>query len=315
MEKKFPILIIILILIFLTISVFPNVAGVSNSSTSTRQLSSSPKVVISLNEYSQTISVRPNDNRNATFTGKVTVEYNLASSLHVRVTAIDTWGSAICSPSLLIFTQSGEQSFVVSVQAPPRESANTIANVTVKGAWYLDPGTLTGDADPSEGLIAQIKVAQFYEFLLRTKFNHVHADPDSEVKHDIFIQNLGNGEDLFSIKIKNPEMLTNKNFEVSVSQSEIKIPKNPGESRVLINIKVPPIDKEEPAITIEIEVCSEYGRGIEKYAVKTIKLRVEIIDDEVKFRNFMSYSIAFTIILILIIILIWWRGKRKGIYI
>ncbi len=220
-----------------------------------------PTVSIALTEPSKNADVGPGEQGVVTFTGIVSVTLNQATRVIVSLTAEDTWGSAVVSPSTLLFTAQGDKGFMVSVRARPRESFNNIGRVTVTGRWIMYPGTLGGAAQPSEGAVGRININQFFKYTLMSPKAFIETAPGSQLVYTLTIQNRGNFMDTFTIDIINYEKLSKKHFEVVLTQSNIEILENPAEENIRIQVNTPldwTVYKVEYS-SVRVQVTSDKG--------------------------------------------------------
>jgi hypothetical protein len=226
-----------------------------------------PTVSIKLTETSKAANVGPGEIGVVTFTGEVQVTKNQATRVVVSLAAEDTWGSAVVSPSSLLFASDGTQPFGVSVRASPRESFSTQGKVTVTGRWSMYPGGLSGPANPQAGAEGRIDINQFFKFTLRaTSKAFQETAPGAPVTFSLTIQNRGNFMDTFTVSITNYERLSKKHFEVTASQYNIEILENPAEEPVRIQVNTP-LDwtlyrVEHTSILVEVQSDKGVQEGI-----------------------------------------------------
>jgi hypothetical protein len=258
MNKSFKVLRlgILLMIIFSSLTMFTNVFT-DDAEAAAQGL---PTVSISLTDQSRAASVGPGELGTVTFNGIVQVAQNQATRVVVSLAAEDTWGSAVVSPSTLLFTQDGSQPYSVSVRARPRESFNTIGIVTVTGRWRMYPGTLGGAAEPASGATGRIDISQFFKFTLKSEKAFIETSPGSQVAFTLIIQNRGNFMDTFSIDILNEDKLNKKDFSVILTQPTIEILET-GEDNVRLQVNTPldwTLYKVEYT-TIKMQVSSDRG--------------------------------------------------------
>jgi hypothetical protein len=265
-----------------------------------------PTVTVSLIDTVKTAHVGPGSDGTVEFNGTVTVSMNPATSVVVSLSAEDTWGSAEVSPSEMLFSKSGEQSFTVKVDARPRESTQTTGTVTVTGRWRLYPGTLGGSAEPPEGATGRINIAQFYKFTLKSPKAFIETSLDSEVEFTLIIQNRGNGIDVFSIGINNMDKMDEKDITVSLSQVTAQILENPTEHSIELRVTIPKDSKCIGYHTIKAGVTSE-GGGIQQM----LRFVIRIPDEEVLYTTEFSTLIIIIILVIILCIAFFWHRRRK----
>lgn len=198
-----------------------------------------PTVNIALTEQSKVANVGPGETGVVTFTGVISVTLNQATRVVVSLTAEDTWGTAVASPSSILFSANGDKPFGVSVRARPRESFTNTGTVTVLGRWSMYPGGLSGPANPSQGAVGRIDINQFFKFTLKSPKAFIETSPGSQIVYTLTIQNRGNFMDTFSIDVTNYDKLSKKHFEVVLTQSNIEILENPAEENVRIQVNTP----------------------------------------------------------------------------
>ena len=217
MKKLFSLLIIgqlLFSLLFLT-TIIPNEASAPQVM---------PTVSISLTQQSQTAHVGPGDTGQVDFEGVVSVTKNRLTRVVVSLTAEDTWGTAVVSPSSLMFTTNGEQTFTVSVRAPMGESCTTCGSVTVYARWTMYPGNLNGPANPSQGVTGRIDIAQYHKYSFYSPKTYAQTSPGGRVEFELSIANEGNGDDVVNMGVGNEADLTSNGLQVSFSTSMLSIP-------------------------------------------------------------------------------------------
>ena len=198
-----------------------------------------PTVNIALTEQSKVANVGPGETGVVTFTGIISVTLNQATRVVVSLIAEDTWGSAVASPSSVLFSANGDRPFGVSVRARPRESFTNMGTVVVLGRWTMYPGALSGPANPPQGAVGRVDINQFFKFTLKSPKAFIETSPGSQIVYTLTIQNRGNFMDTFSIDITNYDKLSKKHFEVVLTQSNIEILENPAEENIRIQVNTP----------------------------------------------------------------------------
>ncbi len=183
-----------------------------------------PTVSIALQEPSQTAHVGPGDTGVVTFNGVVEVICNPLTRVVVSLYSEDTWGSSVVSPSSLVFSISGEQSFTVSVQAPLGESCNTCGTVMVTGRWVMYPGTLGGSCNPSGGATGRIDIGQYHKYSFSSPKTNTQTSPGGRVEFELSIKNEGNGDDTVNLGVNNADELTTNGLHVTFSTTTLAIP-------------------------------------------------------------------------------------------
>lgn len=183
-----------------------------------------PTVNIALTEESQTAHVGPGDTGLVDFDGVVSVTKNRLTRVVVSLTAEDTWGTAVVSPSSLLFSTNGDQPFSVSVRAPSGESCTTCGTVTVYGRWTMYPGSLAGPANPQQGATGRIDIAQYHNLILNSPNSYAQTSRGSRVEFDLFIGNEGNGDDSANLMVNNADELSANGLQASTSPSTIDLP-------------------------------------------------------------------------------------------
>jgi hypothetical protein len=265
-----------------------------------------PTVSISLEDTMKTAHVGPGNDCTVEFNGTVTVSMNPATTVVVSLAAEDTWGSAAVSPSELTFGSSGMQPFSVTVRARPRESTKTTGMVTVTGRWQLNPGGISGPANPPEGATGRIEIAQFYIFDMTSTRAFIETSLDSEVEFNLNILNQGNGADIFSISIINMDELNDKDITASLSMVSAEIMEHPAERPIELRVTTPRDSKCIGENAIEVSVTSD-GGGIEQ----VIRFVVSIPAEEIFFTTEFSILLIIIILVIVLCIAFFWHRRRK----
>jgi hypothetical protein len=220
-----------------------------------------PTVNIALTEQSKVANVGPGETGVVTFTGVISVTLNQATRVVVSLTAEDTWGTAVASPSSVLFSANGDKPFGVSVRARPRESFTNTGTVTVIGRWSMYPGGLSGPANPQQGAVGRVDINQFFKFTLKSPKAFIETSPGSQIVYTLTIQNRGNFMDTFSVDVTNYDKLSKKHFEVVLTQSNIEILENPAEENIRIQVNTPldwTVYKVEYS-SIKVQVTSDKG--------------------------------------------------------
>jgi hypothetical protein len=256
-----------------------------------------PTVVLALTESNKTAHVAPGDTGVVTFSGIVTVTCNPLTRVVVSLAAEDTWGSAEVDPSSILFSSSGEQPFGVSVRARERESTKNTGIVTVIGRWTMYPGSLTGPAQPQEGVQGRINIAQFFKFTTKSPKAFIETKPGENVDFQLIICNTGNGMDEFSVTVLNSDDLSNQGFKISLSESQISIPENPAEGTINISVDISSSVSVIGYHKLEVEVKSlnsdESGDGpvVQNFVIKIPEENI-------------ATTIEFSVIIIIIILVV-----------
>jgi hypothetical protein len=231
--------------------------------------------------------------------------------VEVSLSAEDTWGAGKVSPSNFIFTQSGEQSFVANTTARPRESTKNIGTITVTGRWVLQTSGLSGTANPSQGAVGRVEIAQFCAFTMKSPKTFIETSLNEEKVFVLIIQNKGNGNDIFVVEIDNSEELLDKDIEVLLSRTQVEISENPAEEIVRISVKVPSNADAIGSHEIIIKVSSnleEFQNEPAQYFTFGIRIPTDNIFISSEFMISLPIIVCVAIVSI---ILIWRRRKKK----
>jgi hypothetical protein len=185
-----------------------------------------PTVTIALTETSKTAYVGPGESGEVIFNGVVQVTQNPLTRVVVSLTAEDTWGSAVVSPSTLTFSSGGSQPFTVDVRVPSGVDPGTVGTVTVYGRWRMYPGSLGGSAEPQQGVTGRIDIAQYHQLTISSPNSYIKASLEERVEFELSIRNEGNFNESVICNIMNNEGLSSNGISVSMSSSEVYIPIN-----------------------------------------------------------------------------------------
>ncbi len=272
-----------------------------------------PQVEIYLLEANQTAHVGPGEDGIVEFNGivSVTCDSNPLTHVEVTLTVVDTWGSSKVVPSKTTFFQSSEESFIVQVAVPVGESCDERGIIKVYGKWIVYPSGASGSAEPEEGLIGQIDIAQFFRFTLSVPQKYCETRPGFDVDFKLGIRNDGNGNDSFIIEILNQDTLSEKDFSVLLSQSKVVLSENAPEALILISIDIPSSTSVIGQNIIKINVYSENGL-LEGLPPSVVRFVIDISRDYIYETNEFTISVLLLIFIVIIcIILVWqWRKKR-----
>ena len=270
-----------------------------------------PTVNIALLDSCKTAHVSPDDDCSVRFNGTVSVDMNPLSRVEVSLSAEDTWGAGKVSPSNFVFTQSGEQSFVANTTARPRESTKNVGTITVTGRWVLQTSGLSGTANPQQGAVGRVEIAQFCSFTMKSPKTFTETSLNEKEVLVLTIQNRGNGNDIFAIEIDNSEELSDKDFEVLLSRAQVEIPENPAEENVRISVKVPSnvhaIGEHEIIVKVKSNL-QEFQNEPAQYFTFGIRIPEENIFISSEFMISLPIIVCVAIVCI---ILIWRRRKKK----
>jgi hypothetical protein len=334
------------LIISIMIIILPNSYETTSATRQSSQNPGLPTVTIELLESSQTAHVGPEENCTVTFNGVVSVTCHPATEVTVSLTAEDTWGTAAVSPSTLMFSESGNQSFITNVRARPRESTSNTGTVTVLGRWEMTPGSFAGPADPQQGAVGRIDIAQFYKFTLSSSEPYKEISPNENDEFLLTVQNKGNGQDTFSIEIENKDELSSRDYHVSLSQISVEILENPAEENIRINIDTPSDISGKTYQSIRVEVTSDNGidEGLPSQTFnfslkltknpkndpspndldpdldpypdpdsdKDVSQNIEELQDWLFTATNLIYFMIFLIIVVMVIILLGWQMRRKN---
>lgn len=267
-----------------------------------------PEVELSLVEENVTSTCNPDGSGMANFDGIVSITMNQVVRVVVTLTASDTWGTAVVSPSSILFDQSGEKTFGVSLQVPSDEEYNSKGTMTVSGKWSIYPGGLSGSVEPIAG---NIIVGQLINFSISSSQQNVIVDQGSEKVLKVTIQNRGNYLDSYSINIKNYDELVRLGFRVELDLNVVEIPEG---ERVTFTIKIKAPDKEMSLLkhNVVIEVKSING---EQYNMPSKSLTYGLTIATKKSTKLTNNSIIWIIglLIVILILLIIFRWVRKRI--
>ena len=270
------------------------------------QLPGPPQVYIELLEFNKTANVGPGDDGVVTFDGLVHVTKPSATSLIVTLSATADLVAVSVSPVTLPFEGNEEEKpFSVSARANSGESAETVATVVVTGTWQLNPGSITGTAQPPEGVTARVSIAQFYEFSLSSNMLKAETKGSDSVEFELTIQNEGNGLDTFRIKVENEFDLDDQGFQVSVSESEVDIYERQS-AKITIFVTTPDSGGSgKHEIKVQVTSASGAREGLEPEKIAfEIDHSPSLIPDQ--------YFIYIIIIAVIIVCLIFiWRRRKK----
>jgi hypothetical protein len=271
-----------------------------------------PDVTLELIDPNQTAHVAPGEEGTVEFDGVAHVTKPPGTRVVVSLTAEDTWGSAVVSPSSILFSQNGEQPFTVTLHVPQKESCETIGTVTVTGRWAMYPGGLSGPAEPNEGVEGMIFIEQYYKFTTSVSDTYIETTPGSEVEFKILIENIGNGNDTFLIQLLDSDKLSDKGFKTKLSQVRVDLPINIRVATIILTVDTPSSSSAVGQNTIRVDVCSE--NGVNEGVPHDILSMVVDIPEKTIFQTnefYVSISIIILVIIIGIVIIIRRMKKKK----
>jgi hypothetical protein len=269
-----------------------------------------PTVTIDLVQDSQTAEVGPGDDGVVEFDGVVNVTRPPGTRVVVSLTAEDTWGSAVASPSSILFSNDGQQGFEVKIRAPSKESCESVGEVKVFGKWTLYPGGLSGPAEPQEGAPGTIYIAQYYKYTLSGSKTFIETTPGAEEEFDLTIENRGNGEDSFSVSIINSDELSKKDIQVKLSVSQVELDEKQN-MPIKVDVELPSGAKVIDYHSIRVQVVSNNGMQ-EGLPPQSFTFVIRVPDDDLfATTEFSMFLNIFVIILIVVFVVLFWRWHKK----
>ncbi len=268
-----------------------------------------PQVELKLFETHKTVEVAPGDSCEVKLNGTVTVTCTPGSQVEVTLETTETWGWATITPSTLLFTRSGEEEFDIVFHANEGESSLNIGTVKVFGGWTLFPSGNSGSAIPTDGVMATIDIAPYYRFTINGPKTYEETSPATEIDFEIRIINEGNARNLFSIDVLNKNELSEKGFDVKLSESKIEIPEK--ETRIVsITIKTPPGTGGMGLHQVIVKVTSESGLE-DNIQPKSLTFDISIPHERFYLTAEFYIVITFIIVVIVCCIIFYrWRKKR-----
>lgn len=266
-----------------------------------------PDVTIGLDEPARTANVAPGESGLVEFNLTVTVDKPMGTTLVVELVAEDTWNSAVVSPTSLQFQSNGVQTAKVIARAPPRTSATEVGNVRVTGTWTMTPSGLTGQAEPTDGVVGRIDIAQYYSFSLYSKTSEKEGTPDSEVVYELIIRNDGNGRDTFSFNVQNINDLKAKDFKVKLSQVQADIEEYENFSLKIV-VKVPGGMGNIGEHDVKLEVSSVAGE-LRGATAQTFTFKLIVPSSAMIFTG--EFYAILIVIIVIIVGLFWYRRRKK----
>jgi hypothetical protein len=256
--------------------------------------------------------VGPGEEGIVEFNGIMSVkcDFNPLTRVEVSLTVIDTWGSSKVVPSKTTFFQSSEEPFIVQVIVPQGESCDERGIIKVYGSWIIYPSGASGFAEPEEGVMGKIDIAQFFRFTLSVLQKYCETRPGSDVVFNLGIRNDGNGNDSFIIEILNHDTLHEKGFSVLLSQSKVLLSEDAPEAKILISIDVPSSTSVIGQNIIKINVYSENGL-LEGLPPSVVRFVLGISRDYIYETNEFTISVILLIFIVIICIIIVWQWRKK----
>ncbi len=303
---------LIIILLFLIVLVIPTPSNCQHY----YSCSEYPKVTITLLQTGKTAKVSPGDSRIVEFDGIVYAEFppyynNPAATINVSLAAEDTWGSCKLVPNYIIFHESGEQQFNVTVTAPPNLRWTDWGTFTVTGSWIMDPGGFYGIARPLGGVHGRIYIAEYYNFSLSSPKSTIKTKPGEGAHFELQIENEGNSLSTFTIEVYNDEAINKRCHTIVLTQSRVEVlPNDTKTIGIDVNVgdRIKSLGKQE----ILVKVVSDKGinEGVEP---QVITYELDVPHEYLPYTNEFSYFILVIVIVILFTISsLWqWRARKK----
>lgn len=227
---------------------------------------------ISLDQSSQTAQVAPGQQGIVTFTGTVTVDMTIDSTVQkvlVSLTGSSGGWATTVTPSTLAFSrQVTSQTFSVSVKVPPGTSYSVTQELIVGGTCRNVPG-LAYNVDETK---AMINVKQFYKFSVECSKPFLEVAPGDQFVFQLKIRNMGNYQDTLRIS-QDPiteKKLVDMGWAVMLSQTDIIL--DEGMDQVVKISVTPPKEwnvwKNE-ITTIKVKIYSFQALGLGEIPVET----------------------------------------------
>jgi len=245
----------------------------------------------------------------ATISGVVTCDMvgfgSTVSQVDVFLQAETQSWPALISPAQMKFDISNnEMPFTVVVKVPQETHCSERQTVTITGQWSAYPTGQTGEVPPED---AMILVDQYYSFDLKMDSSFVKASPGQEKELVATLHNRGNGENTFSIEVRNLDDLNNDDVMVTLSQSTMTLESDQErEFEIRVNL---PSDIGPGVVSVVISAVSQGETGeIPGEKVIDVHLRVDMLDS-IAF-NPITYLII-AIIIAVVAFSVFMRKKRK----
>jgi len=161
-----------------------------------------PQVTLSLSPPTGEANVSHTEYGIVDFDGTVRLDRPPVSRVVVTLNAsmITGWGCS-CAPALLAFSSNAPQNFVVTVFVPPGTLASIVGDL-----WVFADATGTGFSS-SNSANATVTVQPYYQLTVRCESPTLNITAGGKDRFKVDIQNQGNDNDSFDIKIDNEKEL------------------------------------------------------------------------------------------------------------
>lgn len=297
-------LFIILIWMFIVFSFLIVPTSVISKSPS---LSTGPEVTLTFVDPEQYANVGPYDDTRVVFHGIASVKNLGPYIVEVSLTCSDTWNSAKVEPSTIVFllNDQGDKEFNVTVKVQPYSSVETIGRVNVYGK-VVQPSSVQGKCNTVQGII---RMNQYHKFQLRIPEKYLRVEPGETAKFNVEIDNIGNGNDTFSIRIKNLEKLRDQGLEIAFPTTQPFLAED-GVFKFSIKVQIPSDPFYQSDLRIELEI-SIVGVEDEDAPPQTEVLKIKVRSCNPFFvRECYIIYIPLIIIGVVVFIIILWRRRK-----
>jgi len=184
---------------------------------------SSPGVTITIAQPKQIANVAPGHDGIVTFTGNVEAQVPWKPNSHYLVVHLspDANGWPTSKPPPLIFTrQTKMKTFSVDVYVPTGTSGSYQGQFSMGGTWRFQNTTIGGTLYFATAIIL---VQQYHLVVLETPKRYIQVEPGQRLRTQVELENRGNGNEEFSVGIKNRGELENRGWKIDLTPEDIAI--------------------------------------------------------------------------------------------
>jgi hypothetical protein len=221
------------------------------------------------------------------------------------------------NPSNLKFSSSdgGDKVFRVSVRAPIGESFKSIGFVVIQGVAIKYPSVILEPVIPRDGVIGRIDIQPYYDFQVVSTSKYAEVYPGKDTTFQLFIENLENIHDEYSIMIEDERYLSLKGLECSLSTSVVNIPEDLSKAiNLTVEVQNDFFNKHTFDIVLNISSLKYFEeRGVPLYILKVYRIKVQTIYSSKPFFYFTSSCIILLLVAIQTFITLKYKKTRTYI--
>ena len=168
----------------------------------------------------------------ADFSGTVTIDKMPVERVTVMlaVSVDNGWFSAL-SPTTMVFTSNGPQSFTFAVAVPEATSAEEVGHVKVTASTSGTGYSVSDEAG------ANVSAAPYFRVMLDSSTPYQEVPPGNTAVVTMVVRNPGNAVDSYTLEIENAKALKDQGWSVELDKTSIAGLRPGGEAQVTITAR------------------------------------------------------------------------------